>query len=133
MEVIMLNLFFAGGTLFMSLISLAAIAAFVLTANILLNGFSGNRTSRFSPNTIIIAGSLAFMLGILAQTIGIYQALVAIQQAGDVSPAMIFGGFKVSMIAPMYGLIILVITLIIRLALPFFTPQQEDWSDQTNS
>jgi biopolymer transport protein ExbB/TolQ len=73
------------------------------------------------------------MLGILAQTIGIYQALVAIQQMGNVSPAIIFGGFKVSMIAPMYGLIIFVITLIIRLVLPFFTSQQEDWSDQTNS
>ncbi|HKJ45607.1 MAG TPA: hypothetical protein VJ991_07250, partial [Balneolales bacterium] len=61
----MLNLFYAGGTLFMSLITLAAIAAFVLTANILFNALSGNHTSRFSPNTIIIAGSLAFMLGIL--------------------------------------------------------------------
>jgi len=129
----MLNLFYAGGTLFMTLITLAAIAAFVLTANILFNALSGNHTSRFSPNTIIIAGSLAFMLGILAQTIGIYQALVAIQQMGNVSPAIIFGGFKVSMIAPMYGLIIFVITLIIRLVLPFFIPQQEGWSDQTNS
>lgn len=120
----MLNLFYVGGTLFMTFISITALTMLGLTAKILIDSFSGKQDTRFSPNSIIVTGSLAFMLGILSQTIGIYQALTAIQQAGDVSPAIIFGGFKVSLIAPMYGLIIFVIALIIWLVLIFIIPKQ---------
>ncbi len=52
---------------------------------------------------LIYIGSFAIVWGILAQGIGIYQALSAIQAAGDISPAIIIGGIKVSMITPFYG------------------------------
>ncbi len=120
----MFKLFYEGGWLFMTLVSLAAITALGLTIKVFADTITGNLNTRFSPNSILIAGSLAFMLGILGQTIGIYQALIAIQQAGDVSPAIIFGGFKVSMIAPMYGLFVFVITLLIRLILVFIPTKQ---------
>jgi len=115
-----LYLFYQGGILFMTLITLAALAALALTIKVLVDSLNGKRSTRFSPNSILIAGSLAFMLGILAQTIDIYHALIAIQRAGHISTILIFGGLKVSMIAPTYGLIIFVISLIIRLVLPFF-------------
>lgn len=44
--------------------------------------------------------------GILSQTIGLYQALSAIESiGGEVSPALLAGGLKVSFIAPIFGLI----------------------------
>jgi hypothetical protein len=63
--------------------------------------------------SIIYIGSFAAVWGILGQGLGIYQALYAIQQAGDISPALIIGGIKISMIAPLYGIIILLIASLI--------------------
>ncbi|HKJ30353.1 MAG TPA: hypothetical protein VKA34_00940, partial [Balneolales bacterium] len=80
-----LYLFYQGGILFMTLITLAALAALALTIKVLVDSLNGKRSTRFSPNSILIAGSLAFMLGILAQTIDIYHALIAIQRAGHIS------------------------------------------------
>lgn len=119
----MLHLFYQAGILLMTLITLAALAALALTIKILVDSLNGKRSTRFSPNSIIIAGSLAFMLGILAQTIDFYHALIAFQRAGHISTTLILGGLKVSLIAPLYGLIIFVIALIIRLVLIFVIPK----------
>jgi len=119
----MFSLFNEGGPLFMTLISLAGITALGLTVKVFMDRTAGKQSTKYTPGSILVAGSLSFMLGILAQAIGIYQALIAIQAAGDVSPAIIFGGFKVSMIAPLYGLVIFVLTLIVWLVLVFVTPK----------
>ena len=58
-------------------------------------------------------GLFCFFWGLLAQAISLYQMLSAIEAAGDVSPALLVGGLKVSMIAPIFGLIILVLALIV--------------------
>lgn len=51
-------------------------------------------------------GLLAAVTGILGQLIGLFSAFEHIQQVGTVSPAILAGGFKVSMITTMYGIII---------------------------
>lgn len=63
--------------------------------------------------TILFFGSFAFLLGILGQAVGIMQALDAIQVAGDVSFGLMVGGFKVSMIAPMYGFMLFILSFIV--------------------
>ena len=62
-------------------------------------------------NAVLQIGVFCFFLGILSQAVGLYQALGAIIAAGDVSPALIFGGLRVSFIAPIYGLLILLFSL----------------------
>ena len=62
---------------------------------------------------IIYLGVFALVWGILGQGIGIYQALWAIQQAADISPAIIMGGIRVSLITPLYGMIILLVASLI--------------------
>ncbi len=57
-------------------------------------------------------GGFAPVWGILGQGIGIYQACMAIQEMQDVSPALLAGGFQVSMIAALYGLIIFLVSRI---------------------
>lgn len=45
------------------------------------------------------------VMGLLSQAVGLYQALSAIEGAGgQVPPAMVAGGLKVSFIAPIFGL-----------------------------
>ena len=66
---------------------------------------------------IIFFGSLAPLIGIIWQMIGMMQAFTAIQQAGDISPAMVLGGLKVSMYAPVFGLIVLFFSAILWYAL----------------
>lgn len=122
----MVELFYEGGPLFMTLVSLAGLTAAGLFINVVRKLLQGKQPSAQQLKSIPIAGSTAFMLGILAQAVGLYQAMIAIQAAGDVSPALIVGGFKVSMIAPIYGLIIFVLTLIIYLVLNLmFSPPLE--------
>lgn len=62
---------------------------------------------------ILQLGLFCFFWGVLAQAVGLYQMLSAIEAVGDVSPALLMGGLKVSMIAPIFGLIILVVSMIV--------------------
>lgn len=93
----MLDLFYQGGYLFMSLISIAHIALFVA----MIADISG-KSSRVLVRE---AGLLALGLGILGQMIGLFDAFKAIEIMGGVSTEMLVGGPKVSMITTLYGLI----------------------------
>lgn len=121
-----MNYFYAGGPLFMTLISLAGLAALGFLVLIVKNRLTGTDANQQHLQGLVIAGSLAFILGLLGQAIGMYQAMAAIQQAGDVSPAMMAGGFQVSLIAPIYGALIFVITLAIRVAFHFMEKAPEN-------
>ncbi len=47
---------------------------------------------------------LLFVMGLLSQAMGLYQALSIIESVGgQVSPGLVAGGVKVSFIAPMFG------------------------------
>ena len=75
---------------------------------------------RAMVNLVLQIGIFTFFLGILSQAIGLMQAFSAIEQAGgDISPALLVGGLKVSMIAPVYGLIIFMVAFIGWAALKF--------------
>lgn len=61
-------------------------------------------------------GLFALITGILGQLIGLYMAFSAIQQAGDISPALVYGGIKVSMITTFYGIFIYLFSIILWFA-----------------
>jgi len=61
---------------------------------------------------ILFLGSFSLFLGIFGQVLGLYQATGVIQQAGEISPTLIWGGFRVSLIAPIMGFIVLLISSI---------------------
>jgi hypothetical protein len=108
-----IELHFMGGPLFMFALTsmLAIILAITIITNLLMLKKQNRklRQQKILILSIIYIGSFAAVWGILGQGLGIYQALYAIQRAGDISPALIVGGIKISMIAPLYGLIILLI------------------------
>ena len=97
----MLELFYQGGTLFMSLLTILLIALIV---------------SAFKfPEWINEIGLLALAIGVLGQIIGLYGAFKGIEEMGQVSQQMMAGGLKVSSITTMYGLIIYIISLLVRI------------------
>jgi biopolymer transport protein ExbB/TolQ len=51
--------------------------------------------------------------GILGQLIGLMTAFSAIEKASDISPAIVAGGLKVSMITTLYGIFIYMLSILI--------------------
>ena len=69
-------------------------------------------------------GSFAFIFGILGQLIGLYQVFGVIQEIGDVAPALLMAGLKVSMIATFYGFFIYMLSLLIWIIADYITVQK---------
>lgn len=104
----MMEFFYMGGTLFMSLISLAHIGVFVAIV-LHIQG-------RNILHMVREAGLLALALGVLGQLIGLFDAFRAIEAMGGVSPEMLAAGLKVSSITTIYGLIGFIISRLYLLA-----------------
>lgn len=51
-------------------------------------------------------GLFSLVIGILGQLIGLFSAFSFVAKAGGVSPQMMFGGLKVSMVTTLYGICI---------------------------
>lgn len=71
---------------------------------------SGKEQKRKAVDAILFLGSFSFIYGLLGQILGLYQAAGAIQQAGEIAPALIWGGVRVSLIAPLMGFMVLLIS-----------------------
>lgn len=69
-----------------------------------------------APNWVREIGIIGLVLGFLACLLGLSQACKHIQLAGDISPTVFCGGMKVVLIAPLYGVLVYVISLVISLA-----------------
>ena len=107
---------FMGGIYFMLPIYIMWIVVIFLSVKFLFNYNSENKDLEklTKQNSVIIfIGSFAFLLGLFGQILGLYGALVAIQAAGDISPALMAGGLRVSFLAPLYGFALFLISGII--------------------
>lgn len=101
----MIDLFYQGGPLFMSILTLLLLAVLVSFWKF--------------PKWTKELGILALAIGILGQTIGLYSAFKGIEQMGEVSQAMMVGGLKVSSITTIYGLLIYIVSILLRLTKKF--------------
>jgi len=77
------------------------------------NGDWDLSTTRRNLAYVKSTGILAFVVGVFGQLIGLYSAFIAIEEMGGVSPAMLAGGLKVSMITTLYGSIILILSMLV--------------------
>ncbi|WP_421764483.1 MotA/TolQ/ExbB proton channel family protein [Ekhidna sp.] len=104
----MIELFQMGGMLFMSILTIEL-------SLVIYFGVKGFLNKNKKSSSIKSVGLLAVITGILGQLIGLFSAFEAIQQIGSVSPAMLAGGLKVSMITTIYGVIIYIIAIILSM------------------
>lgn len=105
---------YEGGYFFMIPIVIIWLAVIGITVTDIVRRVSGiEKPTKFQRNNnlILFLGSFAFLLGVLAQIIGMMQALSVIEQVGDISLALIAGGLKVSFIAPVYGFVLFIVSL----------------------
>jgi|SRR6056297_620919 len=105
-----------GGPTFMSLIYLMWLGVIFMSIRLFLN----LKKSQKSPDklsrqneSILFLGSFAFLFGVLAQVLGMFEAFGVIAEIGDISPALLAGGFKVSLLAPLYGFVLFLVSGII--------------------
>ena len=117
----MLHLFYEGGILFMSILTLLLLAALSVSV------YYG--TLIFKPEPVQLAllrhrityiktiGLLSLVVGILGQLIGMYVGFSKIQMVGRISQALLFAGIKISLITTIYGLVIFIISYLIWLGL----------------
>ena len=110
----MSDLFYAGGIFMWPLAFLGLVALVIaLKKTVDVFGDDDEAAPRHRPmiNAVLQIGIFSFFFGILSQAIGLIEALQAIEMMGDVSPAMLAGGLRVSMIAPVFGLMIFLVCL----------------------
>ena len=113
----MRNLFFMGGTLFMSILTILFL---IMLIWFIYHFIAAHNAKQSSPEIVLrrigygkSIGLFAMITGIFGQLIGFYEAFSVIENAGDISPGMMYGGIKVSMITTLYGISIYLTSLII--------------------
>lgn len=104
-----LELHIEGGPLFMGILLLLLLINLFLIGKSFYEIYGQNKNSLQQVktlNTIKFIAGFALTFGILGQIIGLYDAFFYIQEAGEVSQAMLAGGLRVSTITTLYGFFI---------------------------
>lgn len=113
----MFELFYMGGPLFMGILTLIFICMICVSVinglPVFRGGIEDLEMAARKIGYIKSVGLFALVIGILGQLIGLYSAFQAIENAGDISPALVAGGFKVSMVTTLYGFFIYAFSLLI--------------------
>lgn len=112
----MITLFLEGGWEFMSFLTLLALAMLYFAAKGANVVFAASPVRPLHPNQLYYIrffGMLALVVGVLGQIIGLYEAMKAISQMGEVSQAVLAGGIKVSSITTLYGFVIFLVSHLI--------------------
>ncbi len=106
---------YEGGFWFMLPILIMWVVVAVLVARFLLNHRHGvEKTALKRMNaSILFFGSLALLYGIMGQIIGLFEALIYIQEMGGVSASALAAGLRVSMLCTVYGFALFMLTIII--------------------
>lgn len=115
----MIELFYMGGTLFMSLVSLSFLAMLIMAVRTGLFIYQGKPSEAvfIEAGYVKSLGLFTLVLGALGQLIGLYSAFAAIEQMGSVAPALLAGGLKVSSITTIYGMVCYALSLLIYFGL----------------
>jgi biopolymer transport protein ExbB/TolQ len=114
----MIRYFIEGGPLFMGMLSIVLLVVLVL-AIIYWLGIRSGKIDALSDklNHIKSLGLFAFVLGMLGQFLGLFQAFNVIGQGMEISPRIFAMGLKVSSITSIYGMIIFLVSYLLWFAL----------------
>lgn len=94
---------YEGGPLAMSLIILAFLLVLFLSVRAAMKLKSPSHIFKKSISLINQLALLALVIGLFAQFIGLIQIFDAFEALGDVSPALLASGLKVTLLAPLFG------------------------------
>ena len=98
----------------LTIVLIASISVFVLS---LLKSKIGEQSKSKKNGVLKSLGLLALVLGMLGQFIGLFGAFGVIESGMNISPALLAGGLKVSMITTIYGMIIFLLSYLMWFAM----------------
>lgn len=109
--------FIIRGGIFMYPLVIVAIAVIIIAvrkANDLYmkEGLSKQKLEK-GINSILFWGAFSIVLGFFAHFMGVYNAMLAIQQAENISPAIVAGGYGMSLITILFGFVIFIVSLLL--------------------
>ena len=90
-----------GGVIFMSILTLLLVGVLV--------------SAKKYKDKVKPIGILAFAIGLLSGLIRLLSIFDLVEAAGDISPSLLAGGIKMIFITMIYGLIILIISLVLNI------------------
>ena len=110
----MKNWFIMGGTEFMSVLTILFVIIVAVSVWYAISIATGKALEKINFNHQLkylkSIGLFTMIVGILGQFIGLFMAFSAIEQANDISPAIMAGGLKVSMITTLTGILFYLIS-----------------------
>lgn len=124
----MKELFLMGGVLFMSVLTLlfiANVAWFIYHFSLFMINSRDLEFTLHKLNYGKSIGLFSMITGIFGQLIGLYSAFVAIEQAADISPTLVFQGIKASMIPSLYGILIYLISILLWFLLSIYVEKRK--------
>jgi len=104
---------FAGITLLLIGVSILGVFMYGPYLSIQLYGFKKKTIKKTNIDAMLVLGVVVFVLGILNQIAGIFEALEAIMQMGDISPQFVMSGIIESFKVPVLCAFVLIISLIL--------------------
>ncbi|WP_066627652.1 MotA/TolQ/ExbB proton channel family protein [Labilibacter marinus] len=111
------RLFYEGGPAFMALVYLLWLTVIVLAVRFVILYRSNKNPQKLKKTneSILFFGSLAFLIGISGQMVGLIAAFDIIQSKGSesINPNYLAGGLKVSFIVPFFGMVLLILSAIL--------------------
>ena len=114
----MIDFLVRGGITFTLPLTILALAVLILAGRtIMLLASDRSAPAARSLSLLLHTGIFSFVFSLLGQAISLYQMVTAIEGAGGVSPAIVAGGLRVSFIVPLFGLSILVVSLLLWIVL----------------
>jgi len=112
----MLQLFMAGGPFMWFLLVLLFVIIGLGVSNA-MQVFGKKTRSKIQIengiNSILFWGVFSAVIGFFAHFLGLYQAFTSIMAAADINPAIIGGGYAVSLITVLFGMFIFMISALI--------------------
>ena len=122
---VMKELFVAGGSAFMGVLTLLFLGLIVWNVFYFLAFFRSDEKSgtwlqgRFKIGKDI--GLFALVVGVMGQMVGLFTAFDYIQGVEFIQSSILAGGLKVSMIPTLYGMIIFLVSLLLYFATSLIT------------
>ena len=116
----MKELFYMGGPQFMGALTVLFV---ITTAWIVYHFLRGYYSKQANQEKILkmieygkSMGLFTMIVGFLGQMVGFIAMFEAIEQVSNVDPKLVYGGIKVTMICPIYGMLIFLFTLLLWFA-----------------
>lgn len=103
---ILLNLLNDGGSLFMYSI----LAMLILVIVLIISAFVRGGEHKKAITIISTIGSFTLAFGVFGQILGLISAFDSIEAVGDVSTPIMAAGLKISLLSPLFGLLVFMVS-----------------------